>query len=88
MPKQPDNAYGDKHSVEQVKEIERTKCWHDIVQKPGPSRQIPNKLASQMLGDFPNTSALPAPISTSTKSDSEADIEWLCHEGGAGLAAF
>ena len=41
-----------------------------------------------MPGDFPNTSVLPAPISTSTKSDSEADIEQLCHEGGVGLAAF
>ena len=41
-----------------------------------------------MPGDFPGTSAPPAPISTSTESDSKADIEWLCCEGGAGLAAF
>ena len=41
-----------------------------------------------MPGDFPNTSALPASIPAFTESDSEADVEWLCHEGGAGLATF
>ena len=75
MPKWPDNAYGDKHPVEQVKEIEHTKCWCDIVREPGPSRQIPDEPASQMPGDFPNTSALPATIPASAKSDSKADIE-------------
>ena len=88
VPKWPDNAYGDKHPVEQVKEIEHTKHWHDIVWEPGPSRQIPDEPASWMPGNFPNTSALPAQILASTESDSEADVEWLCHEGGAGLATF
>ena len=31
---------------------------------------------------------LPAPTSTSTESDSKADVEQLCHERGAGLATF
>ena len=31
VPKWPDNAYGDKHPVKQVKEIEYTKHGHDIV---------------------------------------------------------
>ena len=88
MPKWPDNAYSDKHPVEQVKEIKCTKRWCDIIQEPGPSEQIPNGPASQMPGDFSNTSMPPALISTSAESDSEADIEWLCHEEGAGLAAF
>ena len=88
VPKQPDNAYGDKHPVEQVKEIECTKCWHDIVWKPGSSRQIPDEPTSQMVGNFSDTSVLPTPIPTSAESDSEADVEQLCHEGGAGLAAF
>ena len=88
MPKQLDNAYGDKHSVDQVKDIKHIKHWHDIVQEPDPSRQIPDEPASQMPGDFPDTSALPAPIPASTKFDSEADIKQLCHEGEAGLAAF
>ena len=73
--KWPDNAYSDKHPVEQVKEIKHTKCWHDIVWESGPSRQIPDKLASQMPGNFPDTSVLPAPILTSIESDSEADIK-------------
>ena len=88
MPKWPDNAYGDMHPVEQVKEIEHTKCWHDIIWELGPSRQIPDEPASQMPGDFPDTSVLPAPTPTSAESDSEADVKWLCHKGGAGLAAF
>ena len=88
VPKWPDNAYGDKHPVEQVKEIEHTKHWCNIVQKPGPSRQIPNEPASQMPGKFPNTSTLPGPIPFSAESDSEADIKWLCCEGEAGLATF
>ena len=88
VPKWPDNTYGDKHLIEQVKEIKCTKCWHDIIQKPGPSRQIPDEPASQMPGNFPNTSAPPAPIPTSAKSDSKANVEQLCCEGGAGLAAF
>ena len=88
VPKWPDNAYGDKHPIEQVKEIERTKRWHDIIQEPGPSRQTPDEPTSQMPGDFPNTSAPPAPIPASAESDSEADVKQLCYEGGAGLAAF
>ena len=88
VPKGPDNAYGDKHPVEQVKEIKHTKCWHDIVWEPGPSRQIPNEPASQMPGNFSNTSAPPAPTPAFAESDSKADIKWLCHEGGAGLATF
>ena len=88
VPKWPDNAYGDKHPVEQVKEIKHTKCWCDIIWEPGPSRQIPDEPASQMPGDFPNTSVPPALTPTSAESDSEADVEQLCHEGGAGLAIF
>ena len=41
-----------------------------------------------MPGNFPDTSAPPAPTPAFTESDSEADVEWLCYEGGAGLAAF
>ena len=88
VPKGPDNAYGDKHPVEQVKEIEYTKCWHDIVWEPDLSRQIPDEPASQMPGNFSNTSAPSAPTPAFAESDSEADIKWLCHEGGAGLATF
>ena len=88
IPKWPDNAYGDKHPVEQMKEIKCTKCWCDFIQEPGPSRQIPDEPASQMPGNFPNTSAPPATIPASAESDSKADVEWLCHEGRAGLATF
>ena len=88
MPKWPNNGYRDKYPVKQVEEIEYTKCWCDIIQEPDPSRQIPGEPASQMPGDFPNTSASPAPTPTFTKSDSKADIEWLCHERGAALAVF
>ena len=88
VPKWPNNAYGDKHPVEQVKEIKHTKHWHDIIQEPGPSRQIPDEPASQIPGNFPNTSALPAPIPASAEFDSKADIKQLCYEGGAGLATF
>ena len=88
VPKWSDNAYGDKHPVEQVKEIKYTKHWCDIVWETGPSRQIPDEPASQMPGNFPNTSALPATIPTFAESDSKADVEQLCHEGGAGLATF
>ena len=38
--------------------------------------------------DFSDTSVPPAPTPTSTESDSKADIEQLCLEGGAGLATF
>ena len=85
VPKWSDNAYGDKHPVEQVKEIEHTKCWHNIIWEPGPSRQITDEPASQIPGNFPDTSALPASISASTESDSKADIKWLCHCGSCPL---
>ena len=88
VPKWPDNAYGDKHQVEQVKEIKCTKHWHDIVWKPGPSRQVPDKPASQMPGNFSDTSVLLAPNSISIEFDSKTDVKQLFHEGGAGLAAF
>ena len=64
VPKWPNNGYRDKYPVEQVEEIEYTKCWCDIIQEPDPSRQIPGEPASQMPGDFPNTSASPAPTVT------------------------
>ena len=41
-----------------------------------------------MPGNFSDTSMPPAPIPASAESDSKADIEQICQEGGAGLAAF
>ena len=55
MPKWPDNAYGNKHPIEQMKKIKYIKCWHDLIWEPGPSRQIPDEPASQMPGNFPDT---------------------------------
>ena len=71
-----------------MKEIECTKHWCDIVWEPHPSRQISDKLALQVPGHFSDTSVLPATIPASAESDSKADVKQLCHEGGAGLAAF
>ena len=87
VPHQPSNVYGDdQYLVEQVKEIERKTCWHDII---GESR-LSNWLEPQMPGNLPGTSIAP-PAHTPmppTASDSEDDVEWLCSEGGADLAAF
>ena len=84
---QLNNVYGDnQHLVEQVKEIECKSCWRDIVREPRPSYW----LEPQMPGNLPGTPvAPPAHTPTSpTTSDSEDDIEQLCHEGGVDLAAF
>ena len=87
VPHQPSNVYGDnQYPVEQVKEIECRSCWHDIIGEFRPSHQP----ESQMPGNLPGTPVAP-PAHTpmpSTASDSEDDIEQLCHEGGADLAAF
>ena len=83
----PGNVYGDdQHLVEQVKEIEHKSCWHDIIGEPGLSHQP----EPQMPGNLPSTPIAP-PAHTPTPptaSDSEDDVERLCHEGGADLAAF
>ena len=87
VPHRPGNVYGDdQHPVEQVKEIERKSRWHDIIKEPGPS----HRPELQMPGNLPGTPVAP-PAHTPTPpttSDSEDDIEWLCHEGGADLVAF
>ena len=87
VPHWSSNVYGDdQHPVEQVKEIEHRLCWHDIIRKPGPSHQ----LELQMPGNLPSTPVAP-PAHTPmppTASDSKDDIEWLCCEGEADLAAF
>ena len=82
VPHQPGNVYGDdRHPVEQVKEIERKSCWCDIIGEPRPSHQP----ELQMPGNLPGTPVVP-PAHTPmppTTSDSEDDVEQLCHEGGA-----
>ena len=87
VPHWPGNVYGDdRHLVEQVKEIEHKLRWHDIIREPGPSHWP----EPQMPGNLPGTPVAP-PAHTPTPptaSDSEDDVEWLCHEGGADLAAF
>ena len=87
VPHRPGNVYGDdQHPVEQVKEIERKSCWHDIIREP----RLSHQLESQMPGNLPSTPIAP-PAHTPTPpttSDSKDDVEWLCHEGGADLAAF
>ena len=83
----PGNVYGDdQHLVKQVKEIECRSCWCDNIRKPG----LSNRLKPQMPGNLPGTPiAPPAHTPTpSTASDSKDYIKWLCHEGGAELAAF
>ena len=87
MPHWPGNVYGnDQHPVEQVKEIEHKSCWCDVVGEPRPSHW----LEPQMPGNLPSTPIAP-PAHTSippTASDSKDDVEQLCCEGGADLAAF
>ena len=87
VPHRPGNVYGDdRYPVEQVKEIERKSRWHDIIREPG----LSNWLKPQMPGNLPGTPIAP-PAHTPmppTTSDSEDDIEWLCREGEADLAAF
>ena len=87
VPHRPGNVYGDdQHLVEQVKEIECKSHWCDIVEEPRPSHQ----LEPQMPGNLPGTPVAPpahTPIPP-TASDSDEDVERLCHEGGADLAAF
>ena len=84
---QPSNVYGDdRHLAEQVKEIEHKSRWWDIIRERGSSHQP----EPQMPGNLPSTPVAP-PAHTptpSTTSDSENDIEQLCYEGGAKLAAF
>ena len=87
VPHRSGNVYGDdQHPVEQVKEIECKSRWHDIIREPGPS----HRPEPQMPGNLPSTPVAP-PAHTPmppTTSDSEDDVEQLCHEGGADLAAF
>ena len=87
VPHWPSNVYGDnQHLVEQVKEIECRSHRHDIIGEPGPSHWP----EPQMPGNLPGTPVVPpahTPIPPTT-SDSEDDIEWLCHKGGAELAAL
>ena len=89
VPHQPGNVYGDnQHLVEQVKEIECKLCWHDIIGEPG--LPVSHQQEPQMPGNLPSTPIAP-PAHTPTPpttSDSENDIEWLCREWRADLAAF
>ena len=87
VPHRPSNVYGDnRHPVEQVKEIECKSHWHDIIREPGPSHrpepQMPGNLSSTPIAPPAHTPMPP------TTSDSKDDIERLCCEGGADLAAF
>ena len=69
-----------------MKEIERKSRWHDIIGEPGLSHWP----EPQMPGNLPGTPVVP-PAHTPmppTTSDSKNDVEQLCHEGGADLAAF
>ena len=69
-----------------MKEIERKSHWHDIIGEPRLSHQP----EPQMPGNLPSTPVVPPahiPMPPTT-SDSKDDVEWLCHEGGADLAAF
>ena len=69
-----------------MKEIECKSRWCDIIRESGLSHWP----EPQMPGNLPSTSiASPAhtPMSPTT-SDSEDDVEQLCREGGADLAAF
>ena len=69
-----------------MKEIECKSRWRDIIGEPG----LSHRLEPQMPGNLPSTPITP-PAHTPmppTTSDSKDDVERLCHEGGADLAAF